>query len=110
MAGDLTQVSGTATTPQTAQYLADLISAKRIADDDMPVKFTSARSIKYRVPTGGATVFLIRKPVAGVEGIKILSEEQETDGTSNKFTSESILGWYVYGAANPWTLEILQNY
>lgn len=111
MAGDLTQISGTATTAQTAQYLSDLIDAKRISDGSMPVKFKSARRIKYRVPTGEPTVFMIRNPnIGGVEGIKILAEETEKDEAGTKLTSESILGWYVYGESSPWLLDIIQDY
>lgn len=108
--GDITKVSITATTPQTAQYLYDLIVAQRAAANLQPVNFNFARILRFRVPTGGATAFIVNEPKAGLEGIKILSEEQEKDSSGTRMNNETLLGKYVYGAANPTTLEVIQEY
>lgn len=105
--GDNTVVSVTATAPEDAEYLYDLIKAARIADGLPPVHFNCARDIRFRVPTGGATMFLLKQPQTGIEGLKIFPEESERQQAPVNVSS--LLGWYVYGAAAG-DLEVIQDY
>lgn len=108
--GDITRVTITATAPENAQYLHDLIVAQRAASNLQPINFNFARILRFRVPTLGATVFIVDEPIAGLEGIKILAEETEKDGSGTRMNNETLLGKYVYGAANPSILEVIQTY
>lgn len=108
--GEITKVTISATTPQGAQYLYDLIVAQRITDGRPPLRFNFARILRFRVPTGGATVFIVDDPIAGLEGIKILAEEQEKDSSGTRMNNETLLGKYVYGVGGAAVLEIIQEY
>ena len=111
MASDITKVSITATTPQTAQYLYDLIVAARTAASQMPLKFASARRITFRVPTAaGGDVFIIAEPKAGLEGMKILPEEEIKEDSGSVISVNSVLSKYVYASVNPTILEITSEY
>lgn len=108
--GDITKITITATSPQTAQYLHTLVVDQRAAANLQPINFNFARILRFRVPTGGATIFIVNEPKAGLEGIKILSEEQEKDNSGTRMNNETLLGKYVYSSANPGILEIIQEY
>jgi hypothetical protein len=109
--GEISRVTITATTPQTAQYLMDLIVAGRIAASQQPVNFTYSRRLTFRVPTASAgNAFLLKEPKAGLEGIKILPEEHDKNDSGSRMDNETLLGWYVYGSNNPTLLEVIQEY
>lgn len=110
--GDITRISITATTPQTAQHLKTLIDAARISAGQIPVHHPHARRIIFRVPTAsGGNVFLLKEqPIAGVEGLKLLPEEEEKGDSGTRMNNETLLGWYVYASVNPSLLEINQEY
>lgn len=109
--GDITQVEITATTPQTAQYLHDLVVAQRAANNLQPINFNFARRLTFRVPTAsGGNVFLLKEPTAGLEGLKMLPEEENKFDSGTRMDNESLLGWYVYASAPATLLEISQEY
>lgn len=106
--GDITKVTGTATTPQTAHYLHDEVVAQRAAAGLQPINFNYARRIIFRAITGD--VFILNEPKAGLVGRKITNATQEKDDSGSRMDNETLLGKYIYGSVNPFILEITQEY